>query len=580
MSILLILGLIVLLYIRTLNFNYIIDDNVKRSGYMYEVPLTLPDPNFQLTRPSEWYRLFMIGMHCVNTWIIYMLWGWCPALLFGVHPMSVWGVAWVTGNYYATTAYFCLIAYYILHAFPNILGALVAMPIFAAGLNSTICCVSFPFIFLLTGQWWGCSLFIPLAIYLRGRKFSTGIKIRDSFKENKPLVIPKFELRRFYLIPKIMALYILDCFFPDKCALFAPYGHEINDDKNIYDRWHSCNFSFWKSLSICGVTFIGGMFVSPLATIWFFTILALHSQWRMTGQFYAQRYLYCALPGFCVVVGILIQSHPILVAIIATFLFIRSFLFIPAFKNNEALLLNDLDAFPNYSTSYNSLAQNYLNYPYPKDKPMPGWRVNQIGYLLFKAEEMEPKSWSIKMNVACFFAMIGQWPVCMQKTTESLNLVKPLGGLPQPVEILEQQIKNINQIFEKEKAGVSTTLMEILDQQTKSIIELIDNQKDPSLDPVREGYKNMLPLLDGKKVERSNNMINSIGKQLNTLIELTDSKSIAIDSDFTTISNNLNLLIEKKKKELDAKNKQGVAVLSPQNAVTGGKQEENGTIKG
>ena len=104
MSIFLIIGLIFALYLKTFNYFYIIDDNVKRDGYMYEVPLTQPPQDLYYKRPSKWYRLFMIGMHCVNTWVIYMLWGWCPALLFAVHPMSVWGVAWVTGNYYATTA--------------------------------------------------------------------------------------------------------------------------------------------------------------------------------------------------------------------------------------------------------------------------------------------------------------------------------------------------------------------------------------------------------------------------------------------------------------------------------------------
>lgn len=454
MSIFLIIGLIVLLYARTLNYNYIIDDNVRREGYCYDVPLTLPDPNFFHTKPSPWYRVFMIGMHCVNTWIIYMLWGWCPALLFAVHPQAVWGVAWVTGNYYATTAYFSLISYFILHAYPNLLGALLAMPIFAAALNSTICCISFPFVFLLTGNWWGCALFIPLAIYLGGRKFTVGIGIRDSFKANKPMKMD-FTYKRFFLIIKVMSRYILDTIFPDKLALFTPYGHNVNDVQEVYDWWHSPNLLFWQSLFVCGSVFIGGMFISPVGTMWFFVTVALHSQWRMTGQFYAQRYIYCALPGFCVVAGILLQPHPILVAIVATFLFLRTHLFIPAFKTNECLTLNDLETFPNYAQSMNSLAQYYLNYPYPKGVQMPGWRVNQIGYLLFRAEDLEPKSWSIKMNVACFFALVQQWPICLQKTTEALDLVRPLGGLPHPVQILEQQQKNITALIQQQQAAAN-----------------------------------------------------------------------------------------------------------------------------
>lgn len=451
MSFIWIIGIVILLYWRTLSYNYIIDDNVKRNGYMYEVPLVQPDPKFFFSRPSKWYRCFMIGMHCVNAGIIYMLWGWCPALLFAVHPQCVWGVAWVTGNYYATTAYFTLIAYFILHAFPNLWGAAVAMPIFAAGLNSTICCVSFPFIYLFIGQPWGLSLFIPLAFYLKGKRFTAGIKTRDSFNAGKP-IDAKFTYKRFFLITKTIAKYILDCFYPDRLGLFGPFGNGCRDKQDVYDKFHSPNLHFWASFLICASLFIGGLFISPVGTFWFFTVIALHSQWRLTGQFYAQRYIYLAIIGLCVVVGTAIQPHPVLVAVITTFLVIRTHLFIPAFKNQECLYLSDRDAFPEYAQVYNNVAQFYINAE--NKKP---WRVNEIGALLFRAEEMAPDDWSIKMNVACFFALLGQLEPSLQKTKESLELVRPLGGLKHPVEMLEKQVENLQNLITqaKQKQGVA-----------------------------------------------------------------------------------------------------------------------------
>jgi hypothetical protein len=271
----------------------------------------------------------------------------------------------------------------------------------------------------------------------------------------------EFTYKRFFLMFKVMGRYIIDTIFPDKLALFTPYGHNIQDDQKGYDWWQSPNLLFWQSFGVLGIAFFGGMFINPVGTLWFFTVIALHSQWRMTGQFYAQRYIYCALPGFCVVAGILLQPHPVLVAIVATFYFIRAFIFIPVFASNEHLSLNDLDTFPNFPQAMNSLSQYYLNYPYPKGVNMPGWRVNQIGYLLFRAEELEPESWSIKMNVACFFALVQQWPMCLQKTTEALDLVRPLGGVTQPVTILEQQVKNVTalmqQIQQQQQMGQAPT---------------------------------------------------------------------------------------------------------------------------
>lgn len=447
MTLVWIIGLVILLYARTLTYKYCIDDNVKRNGYMYEVPLTAPPADLYFSAPSKAYRCFMIGMHCVNVSIIYMLWGWCPALLFAVHPMCVWGVAWVTGNYYATTAYFCLISYYIIHTFPNVWGALVAMPIFAAALNSTICCVSFPFIFLLTGNVWGCALFIPLAIYLRGKRFTTGIKTRDSFNENKPLKT-QMTYKRFFLCIKVMARYILDVIYPNKIGLFTPYGHRIKDKEEVYSKWQSPNSHFWASLAICAVTFIGGMLVSPIGTLWFFTVIALHSQWRLTGQFYAQRYLYLAMPGFCVVVGLLIQSNPVLISSLVTFLVLRTHIYIPAWKNQECLYKNDLETFPEYGQVYNNLSQYYLNANSPTN-PMPAFRLNELGALLFQAEMIENDDWSIKMNIACFFSLVGQWPMCKAKTLESLKIIKPLGGPQQPVKMLEDQLVTIDRNIAK-----------------------------------------------------------------------------------------------------------------------------------
>lgn len=190
MALALICALVVLLYARTVNYNYVIDDNVKRDGYMYEVPLEGPQPDYFKKRPPKLYRIFMIGMHCVNVSVIYLLWGWAPALLFAVHPIGVWGTAWVTGNYYATTAYFCLIGYYLLTVFPNVYGALGAMALYAAALNSTVCCISFPFIFLFPfmGTPWGLTLLFPLVTYLNGKRFRTGIKTRLDFTRGNQLI--------------------------------------------------------------------------------------------------------------------------------------------------------------------------------------------------------------------------------------------------------------------------------------------------------------------------------------------------------------------------------------------------------
>ena len=178
--------LIVALYARTWNYRYVVDDFVQRDGYLYDIPMEGPKPEFWNQGPSIWYRIFMVGMHCVNSFVVYLLWGWAPALLFAVHPLSVWTTAWVTGNYYGTTAYFILIAYYITHTFANANIALVVLTnaigllIYAAALNSTITSIGYAF-FMLTSFPVGIVNFFPLAMFFTGKRFQTGYAIRTGF---------------------------------------------------------------------------------------------------------------------------------------------------------------------------------------------------------------------------------------------------------------------------------------------------------------------------------------------------------------------------------------------------------------
>jgi hypothetical protein len=456
MALFLIIALVFALYLRTLKYNYVIDDNVRREGYMYDVPLISPPHDFFYTSPSPWYRLFMIGMHCVNVSIIYLLWGWAPALLFAVHPMSVWVTAWVTGNYYATATYFTLIAYYILHTFPNALGALVALPIFAAALNSTVCPINFPFLFLFVGPIWGLAMFFPLATYLTGKKFKTGIKIR--FNINNDLVlregkVKKNLLRRPAVMTKVMARYIFDILYPAKLGFFSMYGDRMNEDPKIWNSFHSYNKSFWCAFAVCVTTFTVGYLIHPVGIFWFFVLGSIHSQFNLTGQFYAQRYAYLMMVGLCVVVGTLLAPYPVVMGVVTTILVFRTFLYIPTWSNMEHVWRNDLETYPN-ANAYNNMAQFYLQ----KQQTLAPHIMNYVAYLLFKAEAMFPKAWEIQMNIACFFARAQQYDECLRRTHMSIALLEPLGGLPLPLDMLKKQVVDLTKLIaDQKKAGAQTS---------------------------------------------------------------------------------------------------------------------------
>src|SRR3990167_4972039 len=124
---LIILILILILYLRTYNYNYLIDDFVKRDGYLVVVPNYLEhqdkDGNDQSKKPPiEFFAkkrpiiatVINISVFMASCGYIYLLFGWKTALLYAVCPLNVMSVAWITGNYYQTTVMFCLAAEYFM----------------------------------------------------------------------------------------------------------------------------------------------------------------------------------------------------------------------------------------------------------------------------------------------------------------------------------------------------------------------------------------------------------------------------------------------------------------------------------
>ena len=361
-----------------------------------------------------------------------------------------------------------------------------------------------------------------------------------------------------------MAKYTTEFFYPNKLGLFSAYGKDINDKAEIYNKFQSADKDFWISFGILAVVFGVGMKISVVGTLWYFVVIALHSQWRMTGQFYAQRYHYLAIVGLCVVAGTAIQHYPLLVTIVATALVIRTYLFIPAFKDIESLYRSDLDAFPDNSQCYNSLGQFYLNSSSEKN-PLPAWRVNEIGALLFKAEQMNPDDWSIKMNVACFFAMLGQWPQTMAKTVESLKLVKPLGGIDVPVKILEQQVKNLTNILDQHKAQAKANIVQNLETAVTSSIALIREMNNSALDPIQKSFEYTLETIRVKKPELGFNMCMDISSELNALIGMIEKDKIVSDPDIIQIKSIVGQILEARKKLTQP---QVAAIISPTNELT------------
>ena len=455
--------LIVALYARTWNYRYVVDDFVQRDGYLYDIPMEGPKPEFWNQGPSIWYRIFMVGMHCVNSFVVYLLWGWAPALLFAVHPLSVWTTAWVTGNYYGTTAYFILIAYYITHTFANANIALVVLTnaigllIYAAALNSTITSIGYAF-FMLTSFPVGIVNFFPLAMFFTGKRFQTGYAIRTGFNA-KPRCSQRFSFSRIALMTKVMSHYLYTIFVPDRLGVFTKYGDSLIDFPDRYAKMHSFNREFWLALAFLISVGTLGVLVNPIATLWFFIFMGVHSQYNVMGQFIAQRYLYLPMIGICVIAGTLLQNHPILLTIITTMLVFRTHLFIPSFKNQESLLRSDTENFPDFSHTWSNAAQFYL----VEGKKLSPVRLREVSLWLHKAIVLEPESYMVQMNMAAYCAHIRQPMLALHHTEEAIKCLEVLGpGGRANLDKMYAQRVRINDYIEKLKQEEQKRLGESL----------------------------------------------------------------------------------------------------------------------
>ncbi len=333
MDLLLIITLVIVMYWRTMDYYYLIDDIVRRWGYLLEIPETSPPPHFFSQKPQKSRHLFLTLTHAFIVSIIYFLWGWKAALLFAVNPICVSCTAWITGGYYQITTLFTLVSYFFLVTIPGFYGALLGALFFTAALGSTINCIAIPFIFLVLPPFTGLALFWPLGFYLKGRRFSIGFRKRNIGKGD-PVTWKKLAV-----VPKVLAYYIKITVFPKRLAFFQEFGFEYGKNPEIQKRLESFDKQFWESIIISvAFTSIGWM-LSPLGTLIFLAGILPFTQWKVLGQFVAERYLYLPMVGWALVLASMFThplSMPLFWAVVGLYIY-RAHKHIPSFKNLDAL---------------------------------------------------------------------------------------------------------------------------------------------------------------------------------------------------------------------------------------------------
>jgi hypothetical protein len=115
---------------------------------------------------------------------------------------------------------------------------------------------------------------------------------------------------------------------------------------------------------------------------------------------------------------------------------------------------NDIDNYPEHYNVYN----NYAQYLIATGGQLDNAKLNYIGYHLFTAEKLSKHEWELQMNLAAFFATIGQWEEALKRTVLAEQILYPLGGSDTPRINLEKQRLNMEAIVAdiKSKQGAAT----------------------------------------------------------------------------------------------------------------------------
>lgn len=402
------IGLILALYARTISYCRLIDDVVPMRDVLYVVPTSTPAPQFFKSISPLPDRLWAIGVHILNTIIMYLLFGGHAALLFAVFPICVNNVAWITGSYYSTATFLTLVSYYFLVHTPSWLGVPLGMVFFAAALNATLVTIAFPFVFLFDHHI-GLVTLIPLFFFLIGSRFQTGIKIRGTFTKPKCFVPDTITPARAIVCLKVIAYYLYLTFVPMKLVFFHAFGNKFAVDGEQRRGLFSINLMFWLSLTLLALFVYAGFLVGRgFWAIWFIVMISAFSQYKILGQFFAERYMYPAIVGF---IGVVSAFPPVVIAVLFGAYLMRTHMFIPVFRSNGTLYENGTALEPTEPSNFCNLSDWHL---------LVEPDLSLAGYYAQKTIEIDPEDFKPHINLSSLFMTLQNYPFALAEARKGL----------------------------------------------------------------------------------------------------------------------------------------------------------------
>ena len=363
MSILLIIGIVFLMYARTLEYKFIIDDHDH-----------VKDPKD--TTPKFWLRLwehfygikvtnlplahaFSILVHSAVCCLIYLVFGknnisLLTAILFAINPINNQCSIWLSGRAYAISTALLLMGMVI----P------ITLPLFYGLANWwTINTLLAPLLFLkFKPHWFG--LLLPLGFLLVSNKIKECRTAGVNRYKGATDVMAEISLRKLVIVFKTLGYYIWLCLFPMKVGMCHSYLSTFGLTKPETDKWFKVDAYFFLGVSVT-LLVIANFFIKfpiPLFGLFWFVLFSL--QWLnliVISHLISERYVYLANIGLMYVLSSLIINTP-LMWVFLTFYAVRLYYFIPAYKDLVSYWKSNTENFPDVAMGWNQVGLAQLQF--------------------------------------------------------------------------------------------------------------------------------------------------------------------------------------------------------------------------
>lgn len=357
-----------LMYWRTLKYEYVMDDTdaigrhkARAKDYKPNLWKDLWDEargNFYFSKKRE--HAISIFFHTLNCILIYFLFGrtelsFVAALLFCINPANNQGAIWLSAKPYSVASSMVMIGY----IFPFLFPIMYAFTYFWSA-NTILS----PLIFLFIGfkYNWSYVLLLPAMFFCFNKRVVPVIEERHKLC---PEEMQKIYWRKIILALKTYGYYFKFAIFPTSMGLCHEYLHTFGMSKEETEPWYKLDRYFFLGIAVVSMIPIGIFFkCNMIGLIWFTLFIAQWTNVLTINHLIAERYLYLSNIGlmfFLAQVLGKINSEFLMVALL-TYYATRLWYFMPAYKNYIEFFKSNVENFPKVAMAYNQYGLGLVQY--------------------------------------------------------------------------------------------------------------------------------------------------------------------------------------------------------------------------